>query len=158
MVIQDAHDRAAERSGRFEVLIAGGGVAGLEAAFALQHLASDRVRVRVVSAGTDFVYRPLPTGEPFNRSHVAHIPLGELVAEAGAELISDALVGVDAMARRARLASGAEIDYDALLVATAATSDPVHEYVTGIDDACIDQLLHGLVQDIEEGYLHRLAV
>jgi sulfide:quinone oxidoreductase len=158
MLTQDAPDTAAERSGRFEVLIAGGGVAGMEAAFALQYLASDRVRVRVVSAGTDFVYRPLAIGEPFNRSHAAHIPVAELVAEAGAELISDALVGVDVTARRAQLASGAEIEYDALLVATGATIDPIRQHVTGIDDACIDQLLHGLVQDIEEGYLHRLAV
>ena len=158
MVDRDAHDSAAARSGRFEVLIAGGGVAGLEAAFALQHLASDRVRVRVVSVGRDFVYRPLAIGEPFNRSHAAHMPLRDLVQDAGAELISDALVHVDVAARRAKLASGAELDYDALLVATGAIIDPVHEHVTGIDDARMDQLLHGLVQDIEEGYLHRLAV
>jgi sulfide:quinone oxidoreductase len=158
MVYPDAHDSTAERSDRFEVLIAGGGVAGLEAAFALQQLASDRVRVRVVSVGTDFVYRPLAIGEPFNRSHAAHMPLRELVAEAGAELISDALVHVDVAARRAQLASGAELDYDALLVATGAIIDSVHEHVTGFDDARMDQLLHGLVQDIEEGYLHRLAV
>jgi sulfide:quinone oxidoreductase len=155
---RDAHDAAAERGGRFEVLIAGGGVAGLEAAFALQHLAADRVRVRVASVGTDFVYRPLSIGEPFNRSHAAHMPLRELVEEAGAELISDALVHVDVTARRAQLASGADLDYDALLVATGATIDPVYEHVTGIDDARMDDLLHGLVQDIEEGYLHRLAV
>ena len=158
MIDRDTHDTAAERSGRFEVLIAGGGVAGLEAAFALQHFASDRVRVRVVSVGTDFVYRPLAIGEPFNRSHAAHLPLRELVAEAGAELISDALVHVDVAARRAQLASGAELDYDALVVATGAVMDPVHEHVTGFDDARMDQLLHGLVQDIEGGYLHRLAV
>jgi sulfide:quinone oxidoreductase len=158
MFDRDTHDTAAERGGRFEVLIAGGGVAGLEAAFALQHLASDRVRVRVVSVGTDFVYRPLAIGEPFNRSHAAHTPLSELVQEAGAELIADALVHVDVGARRAQLASGAEIDYDALLVATGAIIDPVYEYVTGLDDGRIDDLLHGLVQDIEGGYLHRLAV
>ncbi len=155
---RDAHDTAVERSGRFEVVIAGGGVAGLEAAFALQHLAADRIRVRVVAVGTDFVYRPLAIGEPFNRSHAAHTPLRELVQAAGAELISDALVHVDVAARRAQLASGAELDYDALLVATGATIDPVYEHVTGLDDARIDELLHGLVQDIEEGYLHRLAV
>src|ERR1700678_401909 len=125
MVDRDTHDTAAERSGRFEVLIAGGGVAGLEAAFALQHLAGDRVRIRVVSVGTDFVYRPLAIGEPFNRSHAAHMPLCELVQEAGAELICDALVHVDVGARRAQLASGAELDYDALLVATGAIIDPV---------------------------------
>jgi len=158
MIDRDAHHTLAARGGRFEVLIAGGGVAGLEAAFALQHLAADRVRVRVISVGTDFIYRPLSIGEPFNRSHAAHTPLRQLVEEAGAELISDALVHVDANARRAQLASGAELDYDALLVAAGAIIDPVHEHVTGIDDARMDQLLHGLVQDIEEGYLHRLAV
>jgi sulfide:quinone oxidoreductase len=43
-------------------------------------------------------------------------------------------------------------------VATGAIIDPVHEHATGLDDARIDELLHGLVQDIEQGYLHRLAV
>jgi sulfide:quinone oxidoreductase len=158
MVDRDAYDAAAERSGRFEVLIAGGGVAGLEAAFALQHLAGDRVQVCVVSDGAEFVYRPLAIGEPFNRSHAAHMPLRELVAEAGAEMVTDTVVHVDANARRVQLASGAELDYDALLVATGTTIEPFDDYVTGIDDAQIDDLLHGLVQDIEEGYLQRLAV
>jgi sulfide:quinone oxidoreductase len=158
MLDRDAYDATAARSGRFAVLIAGGGVAGLEAAFALQHLAGDRVQVCVVSNASEFVYRPLAIGEPFNRSHAAHMPLRELVAEAGAEMITDGLVEVDAGARRVRLASGAELDYDALLVATGAIIEPFDEYVTGIDDADIDDLLHGLVQDIEEGYLHRLAV
>ena len=158
MIDRETHHTPAALSGRFEVLIAGGGVAGLEAAFALQHLAADRVRVRVISVGTDFIYRPLAIGEPFNRSHAAHTPLRQLVEEAGAELICDALVKVDVTARRAQLASGAELDYDALLVATGAILDPIHDHATGIDDARIDDLLHGLVQDIEQGYLHRLAV
>jgi sulfide:quinone oxidoreductase len=158
MIDRDAYQTLAARSGRFEVLIAGGGVAGLEAAFALQHLAADRVRVRVISVGTDFIYRPLSIGEPFNRSQAAHTPLRQLVEEAGAELISDALVHVDANARRVQLASGAELGYDALLVAAGANINPVHEHATGIDDARIDDLLHGLVQDIEQGYLHRLGV
>ncbi len=155
---RDADETVAERSERFEVVIAGGGVAGLEAAFALQDLAGERVRVRVVSVGTDFVYRPLAIGEPFNISHAAHTPLRQIVEQAGAELISDALVHVDVAARRAQLASGAELGYDALLVATGAVIDPVFEHATGFDDARSDQLLHGLVQDIEGGYTHRLAV
>ena len=144
--------------GRFEVLIAGGGVAGLEAAFALQELARDRVQVRVISVGRDFVYRPLSIGEPFNRSYALHFELEPLVHAAGAELIRDALTSVDADARRVHLASGAELGYDALLVATGGYVDPCYEHATTVDPERTDELLHGLVQDIEEGYLHKLAV
>src|SRR3954454_20013430 len=42
----------------FRVLIAGGGVAGLEAALALRDLAGDRVAVTLLAPGPDFVYRP----------------------------------------------------------------------------------------------------
>ena len=153
--MMDTNDPAGQR---FEVLIAGGGVAGLEAAFALQAIAADRVSVRVLALGTDFVYRPLEIGEPFNRGHAGRLPLQDLVERAGAELISDAVTGVDTDNRRVRLGSGAELGYDALLIATGAFVDPAFEHVTAIDDARIDELLHGLVQDIEEGYLHRLAV
>ncbi|HEX5194347.1 MAG TPA: FAD-dependent oxidoreductase [Solirubrobacteraceae bacterium] len=146
------------RDGRFEVLIAGGGVAGLEAAFALQQLAGERVRVRVISRRDEFVYRPLAIGEPFNRSHAPRHPLRALVERAGAELINDALEHVDVPQRRVHLASGAQLPYHALLVATGASKKFIYEHASNLDDAHIDDLLHGLVQDIEEGYVRRLAV
>jgi NADH dehydrogenase FAD-containing subunit len=40
------------------VLIAGGGVAGLDALLALRALAGDRVALTLVSPAPDFVYRP----------------------------------------------------------------------------------------------------
>jgi sulfide:quinone oxidoreductase len=143
---------------RFSVLIAGGGVAGLEAAFALRELAGDRIAVTVLSAGEDFVYRPLSIGEPFNRSHAEHYELAGLTAEAGAELVPGTLAHVDTEARIARTAEGVELSYDALLVATGARIEPAYEHATNFDDAHVDDLLHGLVQDIEEGYTHQLAV
>lgn len=146
------------RDGQIEVLIAGGGVGGLEAAFALQQFAGDRVHVRVISLGKDFDYRPLSVGEPFNHSHMTRFALEPLVHAAGAELVRDALVSVQPEIRCARLASGGELRYDALLVATGAHLDPVFPHATTVDPQRMDELLHGLVQDIEEGYLHRLAV
>jgi sulfide:quinone oxidoreductase len=143
---------------RFSVLIAGGGVAGLEAAFALRELAGDRVAVTVLSADEDFVYRPLSVGEPFNRSHAAHYELAGLVSEAGAELVPGTLTVVDPEARVARTAEGAELQYDALLVATGARIERFSEHATNVDAAHMDELLHGLVQDIEEGYAHQLAI
>jgi NADH dehydrogenase FAD-containing subunit len=47
------------------VLIAGGGVAGLEAALALRSQAEDRVATTLVADATHFTYRPLSVGEPF---------------------------------------------------------------------------------------------
>ena len=54
-------------SGRFSVLIAGGGVAGLEALLALRDLAGDRVDLRLLAPEAEFVYRPMAVGEPFGR-------------------------------------------------------------------------------------------
>jgi sulfide:quinone oxidoreductase len=47
------------------VLIAGAGVAGLEAALALRTVGEDRVSVELVSPDAEFVYRPLSVAEPF---------------------------------------------------------------------------------------------
>lgn len=147
-----------ERGKRFAVLVAGGGVAGLEAAFALRELAGDRVAVTLMSDSEDFVYRPLSIGEPFNRSHAEHYGLAGLTAAAGAQLVRGTLAHVDVEQRVACTSDGAELSYDALLVATGATAEPAFEHATTFDDARIDELLHGLVQDIEEGYTHTLAI
>jgi sulfide:quinone oxidoreductase len=78
-------------SRQFEVVIAGGGVAGLEAAFALHELAGDRVRVRIVAPTDEFVYRPMSVAEPFTEGWASHYPLSKLADRAGAELLQDAV-------------------------------------------------------------------
>ena len=49
------------------VLIAGGGVAALEAVLALEALAGARVRIELLTPADEFVFRPLLVGEPFDR-------------------------------------------------------------------------------------------
>ncbi len=51
------------------VLIAGGGVAGLEALLALRDLAGERVQLTLLSPEREFVYRPMAVAEPFGRGH-----------------------------------------------------------------------------------------
>jgi sulfide:quinone oxidoreductase len=143
---------------RQHVVIAGGGVGAVEAALALHDLAADEVSVTLVSPSDDFVYRPLSVGEPFTRTYAQHYGLSEIAEDAGAELVTDALVAVDAQARIARTAGGLQLPFDALIVATGARMSPAYEHATNVDDARIDELLHGLVQDVEEGYVRRLAV
>jgi sulfide:quinone oxidoreductase len=142
----------------FRVLIAGAGVAGLEAAFALSELAGERVQLTLIAPVDDFVYRPMAVAEPFSSGGAHRYPLSRLAAEAEAELLRDSLREVDPDARLIRTASGKELAYDALLVGVGATMETSFAHATTIDDARIDELLHGLVQDVEQGYLRRLAI
>jgi sulfide:quinone oxidoreductase len=102
------------------VLIAGGGVAALEAALALRALAEDRVAVELLAPEPHFWYRPLAVAEPFALGAVRHFELSELAAEAGAMHSLGALVAVDAAGHVALTATGGELTYDALLVACGA--------------------------------------
>jgi sulfide:quinone oxidoreductase len=64
------------------VLIAGAGVAGLEAALALQVLAEGNVSVELVAPEAEFTYRPLAVTEPFGVGEVKRFPLNRLVESA----------------------------------------------------------------------------
>jgi sulfide:quinone oxidoreductase len=143
---------------RFEVLIAGGGVAGLEAAFALRALAGDRVALSILAPTDEFVYRPMSIAEPFSSGWAEHYPLVTLAAAAGATLIRDTLIEVGPKRQTVFTAGGRELAYDALLLCPGTTVQTRFEHATTLDDAHMDDLLHGLVQDIEGGYCHSLAV
>jgi sulfide:quinone oxidoreductase len=106
--------------GRFRVLIAGGGVAALEAALALQHLGEDRLSVALIAPEPRFWYRPLAVVESFGLGRLHGIDLAQLADECGALFVVDALASVDADGHVARTAAAAELEYDALLVATGA--------------------------------------
>jgi sulfide:quinone oxidoreductase len=139
------------------VLIAGGGVAGLEAAFALQALAADRTTVTVLAPGGDFVYRPMTVGEPFARPRAQRHDLRTIVQDAGATFLDGELAWVDAAAHVAHTASGKELPYTALVLALGARRTDRYPHATTIDDRHLDDQLHGLVQDIEAGYVNSIA-
>jgi sulfide:quinone oxidoreductase len=144
-------------SAPFEVLIAGGSVAALEGALALRNLAGDRVSITLIAPNREFVYRPMTVQEPFAYGLAQRYPVEEIVRGIGAELIEDSLQSVNAAAARLRTASGSEHRYDALLVALGAQIRARYEYATTIDDRHLDDQLHGLVQDVEGGYVKHLA-
>ena len=111
-----------------DVVVAGGGIAGLEALLALHAVAGERVRWALIAPDPDFSYRPLAVAEPFGLGHAYHVPLKRFADETGAELIIDAVVGVDDANRQAQLRDAGTQSFDALLLATGAP-------VAGIDDA-----------------------
>lgn len=105
---------------RRHVLIAGGGVAGVEALLALRALAGQRPSIELLSPNRNFVYRPLRVIEPFDLGDVRRISLEDITGDQRASLRPGALTSVDLAGRRARLRSGEWLAYDALLVATGA--------------------------------------
>src|SRR5829696_4339270 len=140
------------------VLIAGGGVAGLEALLGLHAVARDRVRITLVAPDPEFSYRPLAVAEPFALGHAQRVPLARFAEDTGAEIVEDALTGVDDAARTARLRDGGSRSFDALLVA------PGGRPVNGVPGATTwwpggdPEIYGGLLRDLEEGYCKRLAM
>jgi sulfide:quinone oxidoreductase len=142
------------------VVIAGGGVAGLEALLALHALGGDRVALTLVSPAPDFVYRPLAVAEPFALGHRRRTPLAAAARATGAAFVQAPLVSVDAAAKSVALGDGQELAYDALVLATGAAAEPAYGTV-GVfnwDDTCDAEAIGGLLRDLEEGYSPRLAV
>ena len=87
-------------------MIAGGGVAGLEAMLALRDLAGDRVEVELLSPAREFVYRPMLVAEPFGTARALRLELEPLVAAAGARHRAESLVSVDPRDRTVTTGTG----------------------------------------------------
>jgi sulfide:quinone oxidoreductase len=102
------------------VLIAGGGVAALEATLALRALAEERVDIELLAPDADFVYRPMAVAEPFQQGEVKRFPLARLAELAGARLTPGTLARVDLDNHRVETADGTELKWDVLFVALGA--------------------------------------
>jgi sulfide:quinone oxidoreductase len=142
---------------QFNVVIAGGGVAGLEAALALREFGGDRIATTILAPNNEFVYRPMTVREPFAYASAQRYPLDRIARDIGAELRSDSFKWLDPDSRVVHTEAGERLSYDALLLALGARLYPRYKHATTIDDACLDEQLHGLVQDVEGGYVHKLA-
>ena len=139
------------------VLIAGGGVAALEAAIALHEMAGEQVEVEICSPREDFIYRPFAVAEPYGASRPMRYDLAEMAARCGAAYRRASIGSVDGEARRARTHDGEEIPYDYLIVACgtrllASVSGAVTFW--GVAD---DGRVQDVVRDLREGRLHRVA-
>jgi sulfide:quinone oxidoreductase len=141
----------------FHVVIAGGGIAGLEAALALTALSPSKFKITLVAPEEEFVLRGQAVTEPFGGAPAQRVPLVELAEAIGAEFVSDTLAAVDGDRRLARLESGPDLHYDAVLLALGARPSRRYEHATTVDGRRLDDLMHGLIQDIEDGYTQSVA-
>jgi sulfide:quinone oxidoreductase len=108
------------RGKRQKVLIAGAGVAGLEAALALRDLAGDRVDVALHDPGDEFAYRPFGIGEPYGTTRAFHYNLRRLCERCGASLHAGTIAAVEPERQIVVDREGERLHYDHLIVATGA--------------------------------------
>lgn len=106
---------------RLHVLIAGGGVAGLEAVLALSDLAGDAVEVTWVTPEPDFTYRPHLIEESFSSRPAERLQLEPIARDFGVTLISGRVKAVDAPEHRIVLSDDERIDYGVALICAGAT-------------------------------------
>lgn len=138
------------------VLIAGGGVAALEAALALRALAEGRVSVELLGSEPQFWYRPLSVAEPFALAESRHFELAELTTAVGATFSFGVLTGVDAERREAHTSIG-DLPYDFLLVACGAVPTvAVPGALTFRGPADTDKM-RGLLEELDAGAVRTVA-
>lgn len=141
----------------FTVVIAGGGVAALEAALTLHELGEGRVGVELLAPEPTFWYRPASVAEPFGGESVRHFDLGELARGIGAGLTLGSLTEVDVDRREARTHAGATLRYDALLLACGAVPHPAVPGALTFRGPADSDRMRDLLDDLAAGEASRVA-
>src|SRR5450759_177623 len=142
---------------KLRVVVAGGGVAALETVLALAQLAPDHTDVHMIAPNAEFLYRPMTVREPFSYSAASRYTLARLLGEAGAELLTGELGRVDPGEQTVHTKAGKSIEYDALMLALGARAVPRYKHALTIDDRHLAETMHGLIRDVDGGYVRSLA-
>jgi sulfide:quinone oxidoreductase len=138
------------------VIVAGGGVAGLEAVLALHAQAGDRVEITLLEPSIELVDRPMLVARPFAAGHADHTPIARIIGPTGATHRREELASVDTDAKTVTTDTGDTLRYDSLVLALGARAVPAYEHATTFSPADPDALA-GLLRDLEEGYSSSVA-
>jgi sulfide:quinone oxidoreductase len=131
------------------VVIAGGGIAGLEALIALHRHLDDDVRIEILDDNLDLVERPMAVAEPFGTATAKRYDLARIAADHDATLRPERLAAVEPHERRLRTVSGRVLDYDALLVAVGARPDVAVPGALTFSGARGAAMMRELLDDLE---------
>jgi sulfide:quinone oxidoreductase len=144
-------------SSPFRVVVAGGGVAGIESLLALRSLAGARVELTLLSPDDRFRLRALAIAEPFSLGHAREVPYTRIRRDLGVRHLAVSVTSVDDAHGELTTSDGAVVEFDALLLTTGAVmTDGLEHAMTWRPDGSQERL-GGLLRDLEEGYSKRVA-
>jgi sulfide:quinone oxidoreductase len=138
------------------ILIAGGGIAALEATVALRALGGDRAAPVLVTPATEFAFRAREVGEPFGKAPSLRIAMDDLLGDLKVLQVHDSIVAVDPHAHLVRTATGRRVPYQGLLIAVGGTPYPAFGHGITFDrphqpeafDELLDDVAAGLAGDV----------
>ena len=113
----------------WRVVVAGGGIAGVEALLGLSSLGEGRLQLVIVTPDDHFTLHPHAVGEPFGLGPAPSLPMADVAREAGARFVRDRVVRVRPADMAVDLEGGRELPYDALVLAVGGRARPAHPVV-----------------------------
>lgn len=138
-------------------MIAGGGVAALEALLALRSLLGSIPAILLLAPQSELAYAPVAVAAPFSANRPRRFPLAEIARSHDADWVQDSLAEVDRERRQVRTTFGRRLDYDALVIATGARRrrwladsiavrgagdvDAIRALLAGLEHSGIDELV-----------------
>ncbi len=152
-----ADTRQPSTYGGLRILIAGGGVAGLEALLALRALAGDLVDLELLAPEPFFWYRPLAVAEPFDAGATHHFELAYIADTVSARSTLGELTSVDTTARVARTGHGSEIPYDALVITCGALPRPAFAGALTFRGPADSDAFRSILAEAHSGLVHSIA-
>src|SRR5262245_55964167 len=139
------------------VLVAGGGIAGMEALLALADLASDRADLVMAAPEPDFRYRPMAVDEPFSFTPYERRELAPAVEELGARFVEAGLSAIRPDEHVAELGDGSRIEYAAAVVCVGARPKPAFAKAITFTVPGPQLDLHDLLAGARSKEPHRIA-
>jgi sulfide:quinone oxidoreductase len=139
------------------VVIAGAGVAGLEALLALHALAGDRTDITVLAPESTFAVRAASVGTPFGRGAPAEHDVAAIVAAHGARLHAGSLRAVHRGDSHAIADAGRRLPFDALVVAVGARPEPAYRHADTFAGPADTGAVSSVLRELEAGRVESVA-
>jgi sulfide:quinone oxidoreductase len=140
-----------------KVMIAGGGVAALEALMALHELAGDRISLELVTPTPEFAYRPLAVAEPFGLGEARRYDVVRIAADHRAAVHIAGIKSVDTARHTVVTWDGRELPFDILLVAVGAHPTASIPGSVMVQGPGYTGRFRTLLRDLDERRVHNVA-